>query len=377
VTQQSPLRVGVIGASVSGGWALESHLPALKRLPGISLQSVATSRQSTADETAHRFGAVRAFSSAHDLVADPDVDLVTVAVRVPAHHEVVVAAIEAGKDVYCEWPLDVGTEPARRLRDLGEDRGVSTVVGLQARVSPTLLAARDLVAEGYAGRVLSVRLFSAGLGLGGPVLPADREWAADRANGLSALTVRCAHTLDAMEVCVGPLAELSSEVVIATPRPRLAGTDRVVRKTAPDQVLVTGRLAGGATVSGQFLLGVRPPQTPLITVMGTEGTLSVLPDVPDGQIQMSAMTLVGGRGAETAKQLPVPVRYRRVPDDVPAGSAAAVAHLYAAVRDRRAGGDVAVPDFATGVRLHELLDTVERAARTGVRQAVARAVSNS
>ena len=78
-------------------------------------------------------------------------------------------------------------------------------------------------------------------------MPANREWSLDRRNGLSVLSVRAAHTLDALAFCVSPIVEVAAVVVVATPRPRIAKTSRHVTKTSPDQALVSGRLEDGAT----------------------------------------------------------------------------------------------------------------------------------
>lgn len=365
------LGVGVIGASVSGGWAMESHLPALRSLPTFAVQAVATSKESSARATAQQLGVPRFHTSAQSLASDSAVDLVTVAVKVPAHDQAVRAAIEAGKDVYCEWPLGTDTTQARALRDLAVAKGVRHVIGLQARLSPVVCRARDLIAEGFVGRVLSVQAQSAGIALGGPEVPANREWAMDKANGLSALTVRTGHTLDALQHCVSPISSLAAEVLVATPDPRIAGTDTTVRKTAPDQVLVVGRLEGGASFSAQMLLGVRPPRTALLTVMGTEGTLAIIPESAEGQIQMSSLALHGSRHDSDFAALSVPAEYVKVPADVPAGSPYAVAHLYAAIGTAADGGrHEPLPTFDDAVRLHTLLDTIEAAAESGQRRVV-------
>lgn len=343
------LRVGVIGGSVSGGWATQSHIPALRAVDGVELVAVSTSRAESATASAEAFGARHPFASAESLASHPDVDLVTVAVKVPDHYAAVRAAIEAGKAVYCEWPLGINLAQALELRDLAAAAGVTTAIGLQARLTPAVQRLRHLVADGSIGRVLSARAYSAGFGLGGPELPADREWAADAANGLSVLAVRAAHTLDALEFCLGGIARLSAEVRVATPHPVIAGTGRTVVRTAPDQVLVTGTLDGGATFTGQFLLGVHPEATPLLTVWGTEATATLAADTPDGQVQMSALTLDGERIAAP-------------PIGVEEGSAYGVAHLYAALRD-----GATVPDFDDAVHLHRLLESIELASSTGTR----------
>jgi NAD(P)-dependent dehydrogenase (short-subunit alcohol dehydrogenase family) len=99
-----------------------------------------------------------AFSDAEKLAQDSNVDLVTVSVKVPDHYLPVMAAIEAGKHVYCEWPLGRNTDEAAQMLAAAERRGVRHAVGLQGQVSPAICYAKDLIAEGYVGRVLSATM---------------------------------------------------------------------------------------------------------------------------------------------------------------------------------------------------------------------------
>ena len=71
-----------------------------------------------------------AFCDAEKLAQHTDVDLVTVSVKVPDHYLPVMAAIEAGKHVYCEWPLGRNTDEAVRMRDAANRKGVRHAVGL-------------------------------------------------------------------------------------------------------------------------------------------------------------------------------------------------------------------------------------------------------
>ncbi len=116
------------------------------------------SRQETAEAAARHYGVPLAFSDPETLARHPDVDLVTVSVKVPDHYRPVMAAIEAGKHVYCEWPLGRDTEEAIRMLDAAERRGVRHVVGLQGQMSPAINYAKDLIAEGYVGRVLTATM---------------------------------------------------------------------------------------------------------------------------------------------------------------------------------------------------------------------------
>src|SRR5439155_19659564 len=112
------------------------------------------------------FGVHLAFDNHQDLVNRPEVDVVAVTVKVPYHLELVTAALNAGKAVYCEWPLGNGLIEAETLAALAKEKGVLAVVGLQARSAPSVAYVRDLIRQGYVGEVLSTTLIGSGMGWG-------------------------------------------------------------------------------------------------------------------------------------------------------------------------------------------------------------------
>src|ERR1700730_11883933 len=120
----SKIRVGIIGASPNRGFASLSHIPALRGMPDFQIVAVCTSRRESADAAAKHYGVRLAFADPAKLAAHPDVDLVTVSVKVPDHYNPVMAVIDAGKHVYCEWPLGRNTEEAIRMRDAAARKGI-------------------------------------------------------------------------------------------------------------------------------------------------------------------------------------------------------------------------------------------------------------
>jgi hypothetical protein len=102
---QKEIRVGIIGADTKASWAKVSHVPAVNGLPGLKLGAVATRNEQSAREAAEAFGADRWFSDPFEMICDDQIDVITIAVKVPAHRELVLAALEAGKAVYSEAPL--------------------------------------------------------------------------------------------------------------------------------------------------------------------------------------------------------------------------------------------------------------------------------
>src|SRR6202171_4619864 len=154
-----PIRVGIVGADASGqGWAPLSHLPALKMLPGVELAAVCTAHADTAAAAATKYGVKRAFHDYNAMVRESDIDLVSVVVKVPSHHEVVVAALNAGKHVYSEWPLGANLAEAQEMADTARRKNVLGLVGLQARGDPTVRYLRQLIGDGYIGDVLAANM---------------------------------------------------------------------------------------------------------------------------------------------------------------------------------------------------------------------------
>lgn len=132
-----PIRVGFIGLNPDIQWAAKAHIPALKSLQNeFVVVGVANTSLASAKNAAAAFGLPHAFENAQALVNSPEIDLVVVTVKVPHHRELVAAALNAGKHVYCEWPLGNGLAEARELAELAETKGVVAAVGTQMRVAP-------------------------------------------------------------------------------------------------------------------------------------------------------------------------------------------------------------------------------------------------
>src|SRR5271156_5651384 len=253
----SKIRVGIVGLSPNRGFASIAHIPALRALPEFEIAAVCTTRQESAEATARHFGIPLAFSDPDRLARHPDVDLVTVTVKVPDHYRPVMAAIDAGKHVYCEWPLGRNTGEAREMLDAAKRKGVRHAVGLQGQWSPTIGYVKDLVAQGYVGRVLTATLIGCAPNWGAPL---DRAYQADFANGANLMTITGGHQIDALCYCLGEFRELTAFAVSQRDRIPLEATGELVAKDTPDQLVVNGIVGGknaeGALVSFQIRGGM-------------------------------------------------------------------------------------------------------------------------
>lgn len=358
------IRVGIVGATVTqggSGWGANAHVPALHALDDYELWAVCTAHEDTARASADAFGAELAFHNFDDMVAEPDVDLVSVVVRVPGHHELVMKALQAGKNVFCEWPLGRTVEEAEQMASLAAERGVRTAVGLQARSDPTLMYARELVEQGHIGQVLSANLTNVTQAISRR--GNGRIWQADRSNGANTLTIAAGHAIDALCFVLGEFDEVSARLKTTIPEWHNTDTGETVKVTSPDWIQVAGQLQSGAEVA--FLVTTFPtnPTGNRFEIYGTEGTLVI----SGGSANLGPNQLRGARGTDALAPMEPPERFRLAPESTPSGSPQNVAQAYARIASAFNSNDSYQPDFAHAVRRHKLIEAIERSATEGRR----------
>jgi predicted dehydrogenase len=354
------IRLGLIGASVRGTWSSRSHLPAVRSSSEVELTAVCTTRADSAEAARQAFGARLAFDDYAKMVASPVIDAVAVVVRVPSHYAPTKAALEAGKHVYCEWPLGRTTAEAAELSALAKDRGLVTAVGLQARVNPALMHMKELVEAGFVGEVMAVHVCLMREGV--LSRPSHRTWQRDAELGANTLTIAHGHTVDAMRFVAGDFRRLSAVVATEAKQWLDTGSKTLLDVTSPDNVLVSGWLANGAVAS--LHVGAIPfaGSGYRMEIYGRDGTL-----VASGEDspQLGEVVLHGAKGADALAPLPLPERFRVAASGAPSGEAFNVGQMYTlfarAIRD----GESRQPNFATAVDLHRLVDAVKQASDSG------------
>src|SRR5438094_210435 len=217
------IRVGIIGANPDRGWAAQAHIPALKSLSDdFDITVLSTSRRESADAASKLFDVPVAFDNHQGLVNSADVDVVAITVKVPYHLELATVALDAGKAVYCEWPLGKGLKEARTMAALAKKKGALAVVGLQARSAPSVAYVHDMIKKGYVGEVLSTTLIGSGMGWGPTVEPYN-AYLNDKKNGATMLSIALGHAADALCHCLGEVRELSATMTVRRKSFTIAG----------------------------------------------------------------------------------------------------------------------------------------------------------
>jgi predicted dehydrogenase len=365
---EAPIRVGVVGANPSRGWGTAAHLPALRALDEYQITAVATTRPETARATAEAFGAPLAFSDAADLLSHPDVDVVAIVVKVPEHEGLIRTGLAAGKHVFSEWPLGIDADQAGALAALAEQSGVVHVVGLQGYNAPGAVFVGELIDAGAIGKPLAVSVVTSG-GPAGPRIPAGNLYATDVAAGATILSISAGHVLATLARAVGQLRSVSAVVALVNPEATVVETGQRITVSAPDQVVLTGRLDNDAVASIAVQGGAAPSAPGFdVRIVGSEATLTVRPASP-GSMHITDWAISIARWDGRGEDLPVPDRLVPVPASVPSGPPRNVAVLYRLLAEGIRQGRRVTPNFTTAVDQHRLLETIQKASETGIAQA--------
>ena len=354
------IRLGLIGASVKGTWSARSHLPAVRASQDVELTAVCTTKADSAEAARQAHDARLAFDDYHKMIASPEIDAVAVVVRVPSHYAPTKAALEAGKHVYCEWPLGRTTSEAEELAALAKANRLVTAVGVQARVNPALMHLKEQVQAGFVGEVLAVHVSL--LREGVLSRPSHRTWQRDVELGANTLTIAAGHTVDAMRFVVGDLSRLSAVVATQAKQWLDTGTGALLDVTSPDNVLLTGRLANGAVASVH--VGAIPfaGSGYRMEIYGREGTLVA---TGEDSPQLGKVLLHGAKRDNKLAPMPVPERFTIAAPGTPSGEASNVGQMYTLFAQAIRSGKSQQPTFETAVDLHRLIDAIRQASDGG------------
>jgi predicted dehydrogenase len=354
------IRLGLIGASVKGTWSARSHLPAVQASSEVELTATCTTRADSAEAARQAWGARLAFDDYRKMIASPEIDVVAVVVRVPSHYAPTKAALEAGKHVYCEWPLGRTTAEAVELAALAKARGLVTAIGLQARVNPALMYLKEQVEAGFVGEVMAVHVSLMREGV--LSRPSHRTWQRDAELGANTLTIANGHTVDAMRFVAGDFRRLSAVVATQAKQWLDTGTNTWLDVTSPDNVLVSGRLANGAVASVH--IGAIPfaGSGYRMEIYGRDGTLVA---TGEDSPQLSEVFLHGAKGNNKLAPISVPKRFMVASPATPAGEAINVGQLYTLFAQAIRDGETRQPSSATAVDLHRLVDAIKAASDSG------------
>ena len=358
------IRAGLIGV---GNWAQYGHIPALQSLGEYEITAVSSRQVNKAEELAANFGIRHSFGDHRQLIEHPEVDLVIVLPPAPEHAALSRLAIEAGKDVYCEWPLTTTTAESTNLLAMANTAKVRHAVGLQRRMGTSARYVRDLIAQGYLGTLRSVRMHVS-IEYFGPQRPPSLEWTLPAANFSHLLSIYGGHFFDLLFHIVGRPATVGAIAAVQFPTLTLTRTGESFPNETPDEVLAQGRLEGGGVYSVQIEAGKHNNAGLQIDFTGTDGDLKVSNSKAFGNVADNLVE--GARGSHKPFEiLPIPAKYELAKPSSLDASVQDLVHLYEAFA-RAHDEAYQAPGFDDAVRMHRFIDAINKASDTGVTQHV-------
>lgn len=276
-------KVALIGC---GSIAESIYIPQMAHIPQTELVAVCDIIPERAQKYAERFHVPQWYPNIDELLAHCDFDILMDTASIPAHHEINMKALQAGKHLYSQKPVGLTVEQVTEQMEAAQKAGVKFAASPIHPLRPDILFIRDMIQNGAIGKVTMVRAHTAH---GGPehfqYRDADPSWFFEP--GAGAIYDMGVHGLTMAVAVLEPAKEVSCTAVISQP-------ERVVRTGAfdgkkikadylPDNYLITLNWGDGCigVVDAGFCQVASTVN--MLEVYGTKGTLTILGQIKIGE----------------------------------------------------------------------------------------------
>lgn len=362
-----------MGAAHSQGWRTAPHFFDLPLHP--AMRVVAGRNAANVEAAAHTLGWAESSTSWHDLLERDDIDVIDICTPGDSHHEIAIAALEAGKHVLCEKPLANSVKEAEEMAAAAERaaaNGVLAMVGFTYRRVPAIQLARKLVADGKIGEIHHVRAQYLQDWLTDPSAPLS--WRLDKAKaGSGALGDIGAHIVDMTQFITGQsITEVSGALrTFVSQRPVAEafaglsgkGGSEMGPVTVDDSATFLAQLSGGAVgvyEATRFANGRK--NAIRIEINGSKGSLAF--DFEDMNVLHFFDGTDPGETAGFRRIVVTEPEHAYIANWWPAGHGLGYEHGFTHqvvdLVNAIATGTQPEPSFADGLQVQRVLDAVER-----------------
>lgn len=195
------INIGIIGC---GKIAQVRHIPEYAENPDAKLAAFFSPNRARAQEQADKYGG-KVYDTAEALLADPDIDAVSICAANYAHAELSIQALNAGKHVLCEKPMATTLADCEAMVECAKKNGKFLMIGHNQRLAKAHMLAKQLLADGLIGRVIT---FRTSFGHGGPetwaIKPGKDTWFFDKSKAaMGAMADLGIHKTDLIQFLLG------------------------------------------------------------------------------------------------------------------------------------------------------------------------------
>ncbi|MBE6481596.1 MAG: Gfo/Idh/MocA family oxidoreductase [Actinomyces ruminicola] len=281
------LGVGVISLGWMGRLHARSYRALSERFPELGVEARLVAAADPIEEAQRAavedLGFERAYADYHELLADPEVEVVSIASPNFLHEEMALAAVEAGKPFWIEKPMGTSAEQSRRIAQAAEAADLATCVGFNYRHVPAIEYMRELIRTGRLGRITNARVWFIADYNSSPRSPLT--WRASREKaGAGVVPDLMSHGADLAQYLIGRISSvtaLTDTFIKERPIPTRVGIghsgfeigDEVGEVGNEDYVGMLARFDSGAVATMESSrVSVGPRAEYVVEVYGTEGS---------------------------------------------------------------------------------------------------------
>jgi predicted dehydrogenase len=347
--------IGIIGV----GFGAQVHVPAF-RSEGWDVAAICSRTRGKAQKAADEAGIPSVYTDPMELIRRDDLAAVAIITPPGAHHQLSIAALNAGKHVLCEKPFALDAKQGAEMLAAAEKSGKTAMIAHEFRHTPQRAYIRQLVAEDYIGKfqLCTLELF---LDRYVSREPRPLTWQAYKSEGGGLLGALGSHYIDGLRFWFGEIASVTGWLAGLRPDMVDTATGKIVKAETDDtfSFMVTFKNGGMATMTSSF--AVTPARGAKIAVMGERGTL--IAEHP-GPNPLENGVVVASRDGAPLEALKTPAQFTPFTD--PRDHRLMAFRLL--VRDFTKGieqGNSPAPNFTDGLRCQQVLDAVRESSASG------------
>ncbi|PIE20324.1 MAG: myo-inositol 2-dehydrogenase [Arachnia propionica] len=283
------LGVGVISLGWMGRLHTRSYKQLAEKFPEIAadvrLIAAADPLPGNQEFATKALGFERASADYREVVNDPAVDIVSICSPNYLHHEIAMAAVEAGKPFWIEKPMGISASQSRDIAKGAATAGLITSVGFNYRHAPAIQYARSLIADGKIGRITNARVWLIADYASDPSGPLTWRFDPERA-GAGIVLDLLGHGADLISYLlrerIAAVSAMTDLFIDQRPKPLKEGVGHVGWEISDelgpvgndDYVAVIGAMESGARLTMEASrVAVGPRAEYIVEVYGTEGSL--------------------------------------------------------------------------------------------------------
>jgi predicted dehydrogenase len=303
------LRVGIVGV----GWGSHVQVPGFRAAEGFDPVALCARNPERLERIAGKVGITDTSTDWESFVTRDDLDIISVATPTVLHHDMTLAALDAGKAVLCEKPLAADVDPARDMVRAAEKSGMPTACCFENRWNPDWLAVADRVRSGFLGKQYVARV-SRSASYWHPSRTPQARWMYDREQGGGYLAGMLVHDLDFLCSVLGRPESVCAEVRSSEPVRHLPD-GQTLNVTADDTAALLMRMESGVVaIMSVSVIGAHADHYRL-ELFGADGTI-----IGDGDLRSSTYR-AGSATDEGLSPLTFSERTPAHPENLPKGLA--------------------------------------------------------